>query len=169
MFTTTKITFILTNCIFIFYLICIPDCTQPTLIGDGFCNYETNNFQCNFDGGDCCAACETIVISLKSNAKIAQDGLGGIYHKSSIVNGKTSWNFTIKAIWYDQEYNNWKVGPLDYIGTSIGGIVSDFGNGCPFDQPSDEWSYRDGWNGNWTRAGTNEIIIQCLEGNFLIF
>ena len=24
------------------------------LVGDGFCNDETNNAGCNFDGGDCC-------------------------------------------------------------------------------------------------------------------
>ena len=25
-----------------------------TLIGNGFCNDETNNAECNYDGGDCC-------------------------------------------------------------------------------------------------------------------
>ena len=34
------------------------DCTAPLeLIGDGFCNDETNNADCNFDGGDCCGGC----------------------------------------------------------------------------------------------------------------
>ena len=27
------------------------------LVGNGFCNDETNNFKCNFDGGDCCGLC----------------------------------------------------------------------------------------------------------------
>ena len=27
------------------------------MIGDGFCNDETNNPECNFDGGDCCGPC----------------------------------------------------------------------------------------------------------------
>ena len=27
------------------------------MIGDGFCNDETNNPECNFDGGDCCGQC----------------------------------------------------------------------------------------------------------------
>ena len=27
------------------------------LVGDGFCNEETNNEICNFDGGDCCGDC----------------------------------------------------------------------------------------------------------------
>ena len=27
------------------------------LVGDGYCNDETNNPNCNFDGGDCCGPC----------------------------------------------------------------------------------------------------------------
>ena len=30
---------------------------HPPSIGDGFCNDETNNVECNFDGGDCCGSC----------------------------------------------------------------------------------------------------------------
>ena len=28
----------------------------PSSIGDGFCNDETNNKECNYDGGDCCSS-----------------------------------------------------------------------------------------------------------------
>ena len=27
------------------------------MIGNGFCNDETNNDECNYDGGDCCGTC----------------------------------------------------------------------------------------------------------------
>ena len=27
------------------------------MIGDGFCNDETNNADCSYDGGDCCGSC----------------------------------------------------------------------------------------------------------------
>ena len=27
------------------------------MIGDGSCNDETNNADCNYDGGDCCGSC----------------------------------------------------------------------------------------------------------------
>ena len=27
------------------------------MIGDGYCNDETNNEDCNYDGGDCCGTC----------------------------------------------------------------------------------------------------------------
>ena len=38
--------------------ICISDCTANVIvIGDGFCNDETNIADCNYDGGDCCGSC----------------------------------------------------------------------------------------------------------------
>ena len=30
---------------------------HPYLIGDGYCNDETNNEGCYYDGGDCCGDC----------------------------------------------------------------------------------------------------------------
>ena len=123
-----------------------------------------NIAECNFDGGDCCGYCETITITLENNAQAAQGSREGIYHNSSMVNGKPSWISTSQAIWYDQDYDNWKVGYLDTIGTSVGGIYSDSANGCPFDMASVEWYY---WYNNvWTNAGPNEIKLQCLKGNF---
>ena len=32
-------------------------CTLGSLVGDGFCNDESNNADCNYDGGDCCGYC----------------------------------------------------------------------------------------------------------------
>ena len=29
-------------------------CSNLTLVGDGYCNDETNVLECNFDDGDCC-------------------------------------------------------------------------------------------------------------------
>ena len=31
-------------------------CAIPDWIGDGYCDDETNNDGCNFDGGDCCGS-----------------------------------------------------------------------------------------------------------------
>ena len=33
------------------------DCSNGALLGNGVCNDETNNAECNFDGGDCCGEC----------------------------------------------------------------------------------------------------------------
>ena len=32
----------------------VPGCDNVALVGNGFCNDETNNADCNYDGGDCC-------------------------------------------------------------------------------------------------------------------
>ena len=37
--------------------ICNLDCNHTQLVGDGYCNYETNTIPCAFDGGDCCLSC----------------------------------------------------------------------------------------------------------------
>ena len=30
------------------------------MIGNGYCNDETNNAECNFDAGDCCGSCASM-------------------------------------------------------------------------------------------------------------
>ena len=30
------------------------DCPYPSIVGDGYCNDEANNADCNYDSGDCC-------------------------------------------------------------------------------------------------------------------
>ena len=32
----------------------VPGCDNVALVGNSFCNDETNNPDCNYDGGDCC-------------------------------------------------------------------------------------------------------------------
>ena len=39
----------------LFYV--LLDCAYVELVGNGYCNDETNNEGCNFDGGDCCLNC----------------------------------------------------------------------------------------------------------------
>ena len=37
------------------------------MVGDGICNDETNNLECNYDGGDCCGPavfCKYFVLNL---------------------------------------------------------------------------------------------------------
>ena len=36
------------------------DCSNPGLVGNGYCNDETNNADCNYDGGDCCGTCVNV-------------------------------------------------------------------------------------------------------------
>ena len=146
------------------YCICIGNTfsnrVANALVGDGHCNDEMNTAECNFDGGDCCGHCEMITVTLE-NALIVQASKEGIYHNSSMVNGKASWTSTSQAIWYSQAY--WFIGHLDNIGSIVAGIYCDYGSECPFDLPSEMWYYYD--NG-WTRAEANEIKVDCLKGNF---
>ena len=37
-----------------FTFICIPVAGNLSGIGNGYCDDENNNDECNFDGGDCC-------------------------------------------------------------------------------------------------------------------
>ena len=32
----------------------VPGCINVALVGNGFCNDETNHADCNYDGGECC-------------------------------------------------------------------------------------------------------------------
>ena len=40
----------------------VPGCDNVALVGNGFCNDDTNNPDCNYDGGDCC------VVNANTNA-----------------------------------------------------------------------------------------------------
>ena len=42
-----------TLCILVFSF-SVLGCDNVALVGNGFCNDETNNADCNYDGGDCC-------------------------------------------------------------------------------------------------------------------
>ena len=35
-------------------LVLVPGCDNVELVGNAFCDDETNNAECNYDGGDCC-------------------------------------------------------------------------------------------------------------------
>ena len=139
------------------------------LVGNGYCDDEMNIAECNFDGGDCCGQCETITITLQNSAQAAQGSKEGIYHNSSMVNGKPSWTSSSHAIWYHQQWNDWAISPLNDIGSSNAEIYTDDGNKCPFNLPSEMWFYRvDGTrvDNSWTSAGVGEINVTCLNGNF---
>ena len=150
------------NTVYCTYCTCIGNTfsnrVPNALVGDGHCNDELNTAECNFDGGDCCGHCETISVTLENNALVAQGYYEGIYHISSMVNGKASWTSTSQAIWDFQ--GKWTIGTLDNIGSIVAGIYSDYGSECPFDLPSEKWYYDD--NG-WTSAEANEIHVVCKK------
>ena len=48
------IIFYICNCLVVYFLWLVPGCDKFSLVGNGFCNDDTNNVDCNYDGGDCC-------------------------------------------------------------------------------------------------------------------
>ena len=131
------------------------------MIGNGFCNVEIDTVECNYDGGDCCGLCPTIIVTLEGNALAAVGNMEGVYHISSMVNGKESWTSTYKAIWFYQL--QWSIGSLEYIGEISDQMYArSNGNQCPFNLLSEKWKYV---NNGWKAASADEIKIQCLRGN----
>ena len=45
---------LITLCTYVSFSFLVPGCANVALVGNGFCNDETNNPDCNYDGGDCC-------------------------------------------------------------------------------------------------------------------
>ena len=35
----------------------VSDCDHGHMVGDGYCDNETNTIECMYDGGDCCGSC----------------------------------------------------------------------------------------------------------------
>jgi hypothetical protein len=144
-------------------------CSNQDWVGDGYCDDEFNNAECNFDGADCCATnCKVITVTLENNVQITHGYLEGVYHNSSTVNGKAIWTSTSNAIWYYQEYDYWMIGFLDNLGTSYTGIDGGDGSQCPFDVPSENWYFYEPEYG-WMRAGLNEINFYCMNGRTILF
>ena len=46
----------------------------PSAVGDGFCNDETNNAACNYDGGDCCGSC--VITDVCTNCMCIDETIG---------------------------------------------------------------------------------------------
>ena len=63
----------------------LSECPYHTLIGDGDCNDESNNEECNYDGGDCCGSC--IVTNLCSECSCLGNVTGNGETSRSIGDG----------------------------------------------------------------------------------
>ena len=62
-----------------------------------------------------------LIVTLHGDAKLAQGRREGHYTlASTTVNGKQTWihDQGSHAIWYDKEFNHWKIGRKEWLGTS---------------------------------------------------
>ena len=68
-----------------------------------------------------------MIVTLKGEAEEIQPARAGIYVLSpKPVNGQSHWlqDSGTNAIWFDNENDNWNIGPQDNLGTTIAAIVS---------------------------------------------
>ena len=117
-----------------------------------------------YDGGDCVPSeCQNVILILKNEAFEEQGSRQGMYQVSDFVNEKPSW-ISIKsghAIWYVQEYNEWVIGDLEDLGTTIRALttIDDQGYLFPFNVTSDKWYYLNGQL--WKPGAVDDIAIKC--------
>ena len=110
--------------------------------------------------------CQTIVVGFKNGVLLHQSSRQGIYQRAGKVNGKKSWiSLSNTALWYNVASDDWMIGDVDDLGTTLGGISSTGSQGissCPYNVPNDAWKY---WNNGWIIADANDVSIECLTGN----
>ena len=112
-----------------------------------------------------------MIVTLKGEAKVVQFNSPGIYVLGpNAVNGKSHWlqDSGTNAIWFDNENDNWNIGPQDNLGTTIAGIVSYENVASPMKATT--WHYS---NNGWIKSddisvetfvepGTKPTIITSL-------
>ena len=110
--------------------------------------------------------CQTILVSFENDVLLHQSHRQGNYQRAGKVNAKTSWiSSSNNALWYNAVSADWLIGPVDYLGTDIGGIASTGNQGitsCPYNVPNDAWMYVE--DGSWIIADANDVSIECLTG-----
>ena len=87
-----------------------------------------------------------------------------LYEISDPINGKPTWILGSQAIWYDSDYDKWRIGSLDSIGTNTCGITAkDDYEGL--DDDNNVWKYYGGPDIGWVWADENDISINCTSKN----
>ena len=92
----------------------------------------------------------SVYITLDGDAKLAQGNVEGYYTlTSTLVNGKQNWKHvqSSKAIWYDKEFKNWKIGDKKSLGTSTCRLFSTNDVNSPKDATT--WKYWNTDDGEW--------------------
>ena len=108
-------------------------------------------------------------LSISGEPQKHQGARGGTYFlQEDKTNGKPYWVHQSggKAIWWDNDFNNWKVGNFEHLGSSTAGIKGPSNNDSPPNQiTSNGWQYaNNGWH------DTNGVHFEdwtFKQGNFL--
>jgi len=113
---------------------------------------------------------EELIVILSGLAYQAQDDKVGKYHKAGTVNERPYWkkdeedkyDHIIDAIWFDPSHSAWEIGPIDKLGSDIGGLYSiDKMTPCPTGL---SWKYVTNRTGNveWIDAGK---LAKVMDSN----
>ena len=101
--------------------------------------------------------CQSLRVILKNNALALHILKPGTYNLSSTINGKPSWTSESQAIWFIPQWNQWAIGPIDSLGTTRTGILSNHYGKDP--QHVGSWDYYDMETG-WL---SGDIIVGCIS------
>ena len=114
-------------------------------------------------------------LSISGEVQRIQGSRGGTYFlKEDKTNNKHFWIHQSggMAIWWDNDYDNWKVGTFEGLGSSLAGIIGPSNyDGSP-NQISNGWSYSTDPDADdpWADAKINEILFEdwtFIQGKFL--
>ena len=108
--------------------------------------------------------CPAVLVSLKNDVLTHFGEKEGIYKKSGKVNGKTSWNSTSRAIWFNSASEAWVFSHLSSIGNPDYGAIASINQGilsCPYNVPNFMWKY---YTPSRKKVIENDVNIQCLQG-----
>ena len=105
--------------------------------------------------------CQSVEVVLRNEVLSKKGSLQGSYQLGDWVNGKPSWKTATNAIWFYPEFEDWAIGPLNYIGTNRRWITSVLDNQDLFDVANNAWKY---WDGEWKSIKNGDIEINCDTG-----
>ena len=101
-------------------------------------------------------------------AKTLQGGRGGTYFlQEDKINNKVYWihQSGYRAIWWDNNFNKWKVGAIKYLGSEFAGIKGPSNNDSPPNQITNGWKFAN--NGFHDTNGVHFEDWTFKQGKFL--
>ena len=107
-------------------------------------------------------------LSFSGEAQKHQGANGGTFIlQEDKINNKVYWihQSGYRAIWWDNNFNKWKVGAFEYLGSEFAGIKGPSNNDSPPNQITNGWKYH---NNGW--LDTNGVHFEdwtFKQGKFL--